>query len=93
MYGFHYNTIVKKYGKNAKLLFTDTYSLCYHVKTNDLYDDMRADRKKYDTNNYDVNFKIKVSNKKLFSKKNARVIGKFKDECGGRAPIEFVGLR
>jgi hypothetical protein len=93
MYDFHYNTIVKRYGDNARLLFTDTDSLCYHIKTRDLYEDMIVDRDLYDTSNFDVNFETMVSNTKLYSNVNARVIGKFKDECGGRAPIEFVGLR
>ena len=93
MYDFHYNTVLKIYGDNARLLFTDTDSLCYHVKTHDLYEDMIIDRHLYDTSNFDVNFETKLSNNQLYSNVNARVIGKFKDECSGRAPIEFIGLR
>ena len=41
MYDFHYNTIKHKYQDKAQLLFTDTDSLCYHIKTDDLNSDRR----------------------------------------------------
>jgi hypothetical protein len=31
---------MKRYGANARLLLSDTYSLCYHIFTDDLYRDM-----------------------------------------------------
>jgi hypothetical protein len=37
MYSFHYDVIVKKYGENARLLFTDTDSLTYVIRTDDIY--------------------------------------------------------
>ena len=41
MYSFHYDYIKSKYpGEASTLLFTDTDSLAYLIKTNDIYDDM-----------------------------------------------------
>ena len=52
MYRFHYDFIKPKYGDRAKLLFTDTDSLCYHVRTDDFYKDMKTDADKYDMSNF-----------------------------------------
>ena len=40
MYDFHYNYIKSKYRDRAKLLFTDTDSLCYEIQTEDFYKDI-----------------------------------------------------
>ena len=48
MYDFHYNTIKKEYGANAKLLFTDTDSLMYEIKTDDVYKDFKRIGEKKD---------------------------------------------
>ncbi len=37
MYDFHYDYVKKDYGQKAKLLFTDTDSLCYEIETEDFY--------------------------------------------------------
>jgi len=52
MYRFHYETIKKRYGSKAQLLFTDTDSLTYHITTPNLYADMEDFRDKLDTSNY-----------------------------------------
>ena len=39
MYDFHYNFMLKKFEKrNVDLLFTDTDSLCYHIKRQNPYE-------------------------------------------------------
>ena len=87
MYDFHYNHMMKKYGvEHLRLLFTDTDSLCYLVSTGDIYEDMREDLSLYDTSNY-------ASDHPLFSRENAKVLGKMKDECPTTPAVEFVGLR
>jgi len=86
MYSFHYEHIVPTYGERVKLLFTDTDSLCYHITTQDVYSDMQLHLDEYDTSDYPPDHF-------LHSRANAKVIGKFKDETNGVAPLEFVGLR
>jgi hypothetical protein len=87
MYDFHYNVIVERYGNAARLLFTDTDSLTYHICTDDVYRDLESIIHDYfDTSDY-------PKDHFLYSCKNAKVLGKMKDECGGKPPIEFVGLR
>ena len=89
MYDFHYGYILPKYGKNQKLLFTDTDSLCYEIETKDFYKDISGDVEKgFDTSNFpkDHPSGIPVG-------KNKKVPGMMKDEAGGRIIEEFIGLR
>ena len=89
MYDFHYNYIKEKYGENANLLFTDTDSLCYEIKTQDFYLDISNDVwKKFDTSNFDKNHPSGIE-----AGINKKVIGMIKDEAGGKQITEFVGLR
>lgn len=86
MYEFHYNHIKKLYDSKAKLLFTDTDSLCYSVQTKNIYLDMAQNLNLYDTSDYpEEHF--------LHSDVNKKELGKMKDEMNGEAPKEFVGLR
>ena len=86
MYDFHYNYMKVKYGEKAKLLFTDTDSLCYEIQTDDVYIDMHTDQHLFDTCKYNPDHF-------LYSLHNKKVIGKMKDECDGKIIEEFVGLR
>ena len=85
MYDFHYNYILKKYPE-AQLFFTDTDSLCYHIKTEDIYSDFFADRELFDNSDY-------PSDSKFYFSENKKVIGKFKDETAGVPIREFIGLK
>jgi hypothetical protein len=86
MYDFHYGYIKTMYGNNAELLFTDTDSLAYIIKTADIYADMLTNLHLFDTSEY-------PEDSPLHSTTNRKVIGKFKDECNGSPILEFVGFR
>ena len=89
MYDFHYNYIKKKYGDNAMLLFTDTDSLAYEIKTDDFYADISNDvESRFDTSDYPKDHPSGIK-----TGVNKKVIGMFKDEASGKQIEEFVGLR
>ena len=89
MYDFHYNYIKTKYGHKAKLLFTDTDSLAYKIKTKDFYKDINPDiEKRFDTSDYATNHPSGIK-----TGLNSKVLGMFKDEAGGKQIVEFIGLR
>ena len=48
MYDFHNNTIKAWYGDDSRLLFTDTDSLMYEIKTDDVYKDFQEISKQDD---------------------------------------------
>ena len=81
MYEFHY--IKSKF--DAKLLFTDTDSLLYEIKTEDVYEDFYQNKNLFDFSDYplDSNF---------FDPANKTIIGKMKDVFKGRKINEFIGL-
>ena len=86
MYDFHYNFIKAKYGDRAKLLFTDTDSLCYHILTDDVYEDLYNHKDMFDNSDYS-------KSSKFFFDENKKVIGKMKDEAAGNLITSFVGLK
>ena len=89
MFDFHYNYIKTKYGDKAKLLFTDTDSLMYEIRTEDFYEDIKGDVKdRFDTSDYPSNHPSGIP-----TGCNKKVLGMFIDEAGGKIIDEFVGLR
>ena len=83
MYDFHYNTILATYGDRAKLLFTETDSLCYDIQTDDLNKYLHE---KLDTSNYNETHPN-------YSNMYKKVLGYMKDETTGTPLSEFVGVR
>ena len=89
MYKFWYDYIKPKYEDRAKLCYTDTDSFIIHIITEDFFEDIAGDLKKwFDTSNYDENDK-----RLLLIGMNKKVYDFFKDELGGKIMKEFVALR
>ena len=84
MYKFHCEYIKNNF--YAKLLFTDTDSLVYEIKTEDVYEDFYGDKNLLDFSDYSLN-------SKFFDPVNKKVIGKMKDEFKGKIISKFVGLK
>ena len=85
MYGFHYR-MLDMYGLNRiRLLYMDTDSLIYDIRTADAYRDMMDHKEEFDTSNY-------PQDHFCYDNSNAMVLGKFKDEAKGVPIKEFIGL-
>ena len=81
---FHYKYIKSKF--DANLLFTDTDSLVYEIKTEDLYEDFYKVKNLFDFSDYSLH-------SKFFDPVNEKVIGKMEDKFKGKIIREFVGLK
>ena len=84
MYELYYDYTKNKYVKKKKLLFADTDSLMYKIKTN-IYEDFNSDNKMFSFSKYSTESKYCDNSNKL-------VIGKMKDETGGVSIEEFLAL-
>ena len=84
IHDFHYNFIKKKF--NAELLFTDTDSLTYEIKSENLYEDFFKWKDLFDFSNYS-------KDSKFYDDSIKKVIGKMKDEYGGVIIDQFIGLK
>ena len=86
MYEFHHDYIESKYENKSKLLFTDTDSLVYEIKTKDVYEDFSSDKEMFDCSNY-------LTKSKYYDDSNKLVIGKMKGETRGVVIEEFVRFK
>ena len=71
MHDFHYNFIKKNF--DAELLFTDTDSLAFEIKSENAYEEFCKWKDLFDFSNYS-------NDSNLFDEANKKVIGKMKDE-------------
>ena len=69
---------------DAELLFTDTDSLTYEIKSEDIYDEFFKYKYFFDFSEYQSKF---------FDPTNKKVIGKMKDVYKGKPTCEFVRLK
>ena len=68
------------------MLFTDTDSLVYEIKSEDVYEEFFKHKDLFDFSNH-------PKDSKFFDPANKKVIGKMKDEFGGVVVDEFVRLK
>ena len=82
MYDFHYNFIKKKF--DTDLLFTDTDSLTYEIKSKDVYEEFFKYKHLFDLSSY-------PKDSKFFDSANEMVIDKMKDEIKEFLSINLLG--
>ena len=80
----HYRFIKKEF--DAELLFTDTDSLTYELKSEDIYEEFFKHKHLFDFSNY-------PEDSKFFEQAKKKVIGNLKDESEGEIIGDFVGLK
>ncbi|XP_060855529.1 uncharacterized protein LOC132933232 [Metopolophium dirhodum] len=87
IYNFHYDVMKNKYGKKISLLYTDTDSLIYRIKTNNYFNDLKFDLlSHFDTSNFPISHFC-------YSDKHKNTPGYFKDELKSEIMTQFVTLR
>ena len=82
MYYFHYNFIKKNF--SAKLLFTDTDSLTYKIKSDNVYKEFYKQKDLFDFSNYSTDSEI-------YDDTNKKVIGKMKVDYSSAIIDQFIG--
>ena len=71
---------------DAELLFTDTHSLTYEIKSEDIFEDFFKHKHLFYFSNY-------PKDSKFFDQANKKVIGKMKNESEGKIIGKFGGLK
>jgi len=85
---FVYEYLKPKWGNNVEICGGDTDSLFLHIKTENFFEDIKADIKEwFDTSNFSE------GNRFGLKRMNAKQLGKFKIETGDNIASKLVGIR
>ena len=84
MCNFHYNFMIRKF--NTRLLLTETDSLCYEIHRRNPHRKMYKYKELFDLNDF-------PKSRKYYCDENKKIVGKMKDEYGGKSVLKFVGLK
>lgn len=86
MYEFYYDVICPTFNNNCGILYTDTDSFILELFCKNLDEKLNDVKEKFDFSNF-------PKDHKLYSDKNRKKLGTFKDEFGATDVIKFVGLK
>ena len=94
----HFGDEQKPYpGPLSTLLFSDTDSLCYRIRIQDVYADMLAHADEFDWSGYPPTHPVfngmTADAIKELRERNKKILLKMKDELDGYRMSEFVGVR
>ena len=81
IFEFHYDYIKN----NSTLLFAETYSLMYQIKTENVYKNISNNKEMFDFIHYSTN-------SKCYGNSNKLVVSKMRDETSDVAVDEFVAF-
>ena len=84
MYDVHSNFVKNNF--DGELIFTDTDSLAYEIKSENVYEEFYKWKDLFDFSNCS-------KDSRFYNESNKKVIGKMKDEYSGVIIDEFIGLK
>lgn len=88
IYQLHYDIFKKYFGEYIELIYTDTDSLIYHIKTDNIYNDFKKLHYIFDFSDYPKDHFSGLSTD-IHKKK----LGYLKDEMNGKHILEFIALK
>uniref|UniRef100_A0ABD2WM18 DNA-directed DNA polymerase n=1 Tax=Trichogramma kaykai TaxID=54128 RepID=A0ABD2WM18_9HYME len=91
LYRFHYDFMRDRFGSNCKVLYTDTDSLVYEIRSQNVYEVMKHkdNINEFDTFDYEKDNPFGMP----LLRENSKKIGLMKDELCGKILRRFCGLR